>query len=119
MVSKRGGSFSPMKSSRVQVSKRHVRAKFGRNNTRGFAVGAGLIFCLIGGLPAEAQVTASVRAPGSDSTSRLLNAQEGRSIVHAALEQNELAGETRDCSHFVHQIYLSAGFEYPYASSFD
>jgi hypothetical protein len=97
-----------------------VSAKFGRSKARGFAVGAGLICaCLIGALPAEAQDTASVRAPGSDSSSRLLNAQEGRSIADAAREQNQLASGTQDCSHFVHQIYVNAGFEYPYASSFD
>ena len=99
---------------------RHVSTKFRRIKAGGFAVGAGLIcVCLIGSLSAKAQVTASVRKSGSDSTSRLLNVQEGRSIAHAASEQNELASGTKDCSHFVHQIYVSAGFEYPYASSFD
>src|ERR1700687_3246429 len=99
---------------------RHVSTKFGRCKAGGFVVAAGLIcVCLKGSLPAKAQVTASVRKSGSDSTSRLLNVQEGRSIAHAAAGQNELASGTKDCSHFVHQIYVSAGFEYPYASSFD
>jgi hypothetical protein len=49
----------------------------------------------------------------------LVNAQEGRSIADAAAEQNELMGPPQDCSHVVHQIYAYAGFEYPYASSFE
>jgi hypothetical protein len=99
---------------------RQASPQLGWNKTRGLAVGAGLLCgCLIGGLPAEAQITPAGRASGSDSTSRLLNAREGRSIADAAREQNELTEGTRDCSHVVHQIYLDAGFEYPYASSFD
>ena len=99
---------------------RPVNAKHGPNTARGFAVGAGLLcVCLIGGSPADAQVTTSVRTPGSDSTSRLLNAREGRSIADVAAEQNELSSGTLDCSHFVHQVYLNAGFAYPYASSFE
>jgi NlpC/P60 family len=99
---------------------RQVRGKLRRSKARGLAVGAGLLcVCLLGGLHAEAQVTAAVRASGSDSTSRLLNVREGRSIADAAREQNELTEGTQDCSHVVHQIYLDAGFEYPYASSFD
>jgi hypothetical protein len=96
----------------------HVNAKSGRHKAHGIAVGVGLI-CLIGGSLAKAQVTASVRAPGSDLASRLVNAQEGRSIADAAAEQNELMGPPQDCSHVVHQIYANAGFEYPYASSFE
>src|ERR1700741_1106315 len=99
---------------------RHVSTKLGRSKARGLAVGAGLICVyLMGALPGGAQVTASVRELGSDSPARLLNAEEGRSIADAAWEQNELPSGARDCSHFVHQVYLHAGFEYAYASSFD
>lgn len=99
---------------------RQVSGKLGRSKARSLVVGAGLIcVCLIGGLSAEAQVTAAVRALGADSTSRLLNAREGHSIADAAREQNELTEGTLDCSHVVYQIYRIAGFEYPYASSFD
>jgi hypothetical protein len=99
---------------------RQASPKLGRSKARGLVVGAGLLFVyLIGRLPAEAQITAAVRASGSDSASRLLNAREGRSIADAAREQNELTEGTLDCSHVVHQIYFDAGFEYPYASSFD
>jgi hypothetical protein len=97
-----------------------VGAKCGQSKARGFAVGAGLMYvCLLGISRAEAQATVSAKRLGSDSASRLLNAQEGLSIAHAASEQNELASGTQDCSHVVHQIYLGAGFDYPYASSFD
>jgi len=40
-------------------------------------------------------------------------------IVNAAWEQNQPAGGSQDCSHVVHEIYVKAGFEYAYASSFD
>lgn len=97
-----------------------MSAKFEPGRARGFAVRAGLLgVWLLGGLHADAQVTASVQPPVSDSTPRLLNAQEGRSIVDAAREQHEVTSESPDCSHVVHQIYLGAGFAYAYASSFD
>ena len=50
---------------------------------------------------------------------RLLSAPEGRAIVSAALEENQAPSGAQDCSHLVHQIYAEAGFEYPYASSFE
>jgi hypothetical protein len=49
----------------------------------------------------------------------LLTAEEGRAIVDAAREQDRPARGAQDCSHLVHQTYLSAGFDYPYASSFE
>jgi hypothetical protein len=49
----------------------------------------------------------------------LLTAKEGRAIVDAARDQDRPARGAQDCSHLVHQTYLSAGFEYPYASSFE
>src|SRR5258708_15253447 len=50
---------------------------------------------------------------------RLVSAQEGRKIAAAALAQDEQVRGTQDCSHLVHQVYSVAGYEYPYASSFD
>ncbi len=50
---------------------------------------------------------------------RLLNTKEGRSIVDAAKDQEQAGSDAQDCSHLVHQTYRDAGFEYPYASSFD
>ncbi|PYT45171.1 MAG: hypothetical protein DMG47_09010 [Acidobacteria bacterium] len=62
--------------------------------------------CLFGGAPAKAQVAA--RTQGAASNSRLLTRDQDRPR-HSA----------QDCSHLVHQAYLNAGFEYPYASSFE
>jgi hypothetical protein len=50
---------------------------------------------------------------------RLLNGDEGVTLVNTAIAQRAKAGRKPDCSHLVHQIYESAGFSYPYASSFD
>ncbi|MGB8476700.1 MAG: CHAP domain-containing protein [Candidatus Acidiferrum sp.] len=55
----------------------------------------------------------------SDSSERLLTTAEGRAIVNVAWLQEPSRAESGDCSHFVHQIYVNAGFEYPYASSFE
>ncbi|HEY6384972.1 MAG TPA: NlpC/P60 family protein [Candidatus Acidoferrum sp.] len=66
---------------------------------------------------AGAQVVRPVHE--SDSNARLLSVEEGRAIVNAALQQEPLESGRRDCSHVVHQIYASAGFEYAYASSFE
>jgi hypothetical protein len=73
--------------------------------------------CMVAGSPAKAQVPSA--SQGSGSNSRLLSAEEGRAIVDAARDQDQPARGARDCSHLVHQTYLDAGFEYPYASSFD
>jgi hypothetical protein len=67
----------------------------------------------------------AVRAQSATDTAqpaghlRLLSAQQGRAVVSAALEENDTPGGAQDCSHLVHQIYAEAGFEYPYASSFE
>jgi NlpC/P60 family len=85
---------------------------------RSFAVAA----CLAGGCMAEsppAQAQATSVSQGSGSNSRLLSAKEGRAIVDAARDQDQPARGAQDCSHLVHQTYLNAGFEYPYASSFE
>ena len=59
-------------------------------------------------------------SPEDDSSGvRLLNAAEGRILVHTASKQRGKAGWKPDCSHLVHQIYELAGFPYPYASSYD
>jgi len=67
--------------------------------------------------PAKAQVAAATQ--GSAPNSRLLSTEEGRTIADAARDQDQKARGARDCSHLVHQTYLEAGFEYPYASSFE
>ena len=86
--------------------------------TRGVSLG----LCLIWFGCAQGEV---VRAQSGGDTNqsaghlRLLRATEGRAIVNAALNQNESPNAAQDCSHLVHQIYLDAGFDYPYASSFE
>src|SRR6266481_4437499 len=97
----------------------------GKSNTefnwrvaRSFALAA----CLAGGCMAagsQAQAQAASATQGSGSNSRLLSAKEGRAIVDAARDEDQLVRGAQDCSHLVHQTYLSAGFEYPYASSFE
>jgi hypothetical protein len=66
---------------------------------------------------ANAQSTAAATQPGRNF--RLITAAEGREIVTTALEQEQAPGGEQDCSHVVHAFYLDAGFEYPYASSFE
>jgi hypothetical protein len=97
---------------------RKAMARFEWNAARGLGAALGLAWaCLLGVSAAKAQVAASTQKP--ESTSRLLTAEEGRSIVNAAWELEKPTRGAQDCSHLVHQIYLSAGFEYPYASSFE
>jgi hypothetical protein len=55
----------------------------------------------------------------SPSTLRLVSAKEGRKITAAALQQDEPVRGAQDCSHVVHEIYALAGYDYPYANSFD
>lgn len=61
----------------------------------------------------------SASAPGTAAPSRLLTPKEGRAILEVAWQQELPARSVRDCSHFVHEIYANAGFDYPYARSFD
>jgi hypothetical protein len=53
------------------------------------------------------------------ANSRLLSAKDGRAIVKAVQGHEQPLRGAQDCSHLVHEIYMLAGFEYPYASSFD
>lgn len=73
--------------------------------------------CLVSAALAMAQSELPVH--DSVSSPRLLTIEEGRSIVNVAWQQNRPAPGVRDCSHFVHEIYANAGFEYAYASSFE
>jgi NlpC/P60 family len=50
---------------------------------------------------------------------RMLTQKEERSIVKAAWAHDPHETDVHDCSHTVHQIYTAAGYDYPYASSFD
>jgi len=72
--------------------------------------------CFAGLSPAG--VRAATFAEDAVAGSRLLSEKEGRAIVKAAWKLQRVAG-AQDCSHLIHQIYQSAGFGYPYQSSFD
>ncbi|SRR6266851_3304707 len=97
----------------------------GKSNTefnwrvaRSFALAACLAgSCMAAGSQAQAQAASA--SQGSGSNSRLLSAKEGRAIVDAARDEDQPVRGAQDCSHLVHETYLSAGFEYPYASSFE
>jgi len=94
------------------------KTEFNWRAARTLAVAACLAgACMAAGSLAQAQAASA--SQGSGSISRLLTAEEGRTIADAARDQDQRARGAQDCSHLVHQTYLSAGFEYPYASSFE
>ncbi|HET7206193.1 MAG TPA: NlpC/P60 family protein [Terriglobales bacterium] len=51
------------------------------------------------------------------SSSQLLTLNEGLAVIGAALETRHHFHGSRDCSHFVHDIYQRAGFDYSYENS--
>jgi hypothetical protein len=79
--------------------------------------GCWVVALCAGAVGASAQAISKSQEPAA--TVRLVGVQEGRKIAAAALEQDEPVRASTDCSHLVHQIYSEAGYEYPYASSFD
>jgi hypothetical protein len=88
----------------------------------GVACRVAVAACLAGGwlavsAPLQAQSVPATAGPSADS--RLLNAEEGRAIADAAQDSGLHGRGPQDCSHLVHQTYLSAGYEYAYASSFE
>ena len=48
-----------------------------------------------------------------------MTADDGLSVISAALDSRSRIDRQDDCSHLVHAIYDRAGFSYPYASSSD
>ena len=85
-----------------------------------WTLGLLLVLCLIWLCFAEvrgANAQSTAAATQSGRNFRLVTAAEGREIVTAALEQEQVPSGAQDCSHIVHEFYLDAGFEYPYASS--
>jgi NlpC/P60 family len=91
--------------------------EFNWSAVRGYVLAA----CLTCGCTAAVGPLANAQmpsaSPGALSNSRLLSLEEGRTIVDAARDQEQRGAQ--DCSHLVHQTYLDAGFDYPYASSFE
>jgi hypothetical protein len=95
-----------------------LRVKFGWKRVRRTGMAAGLVWvCFLAISPANAQAVSSPQE--STANFRLLTSEEGRAIVNAAWQQDQPVSGSQDCSHVVHEIYVKAGFEYAYASSFD
>jgi hypothetical protein len=94
----------------------------GINSRWNWTLGILRVLCLIWLCAAEvdgARAQTATDAVQPKGHLRLLSAQQGKAIVSAALEENQAPSGAQDCSHLVHQIYAEAGFEYPYASSFE
>lgn len=72
---------------------------------------------LAGSSVVQAQVRPQLQK--TNSPSHPLTAREGKIIVNAAWERNQLAGRQPDCSHLAHDVYARAGYPYPYARSID
>ena len=115
-----------------------ARTEFNWKAGRSLALAAYFAGCLVAGSLTKAQDDPASRAkaqPAPDSPTsttqdapapprpapnfRLLNAKEGRWVVNVAKAQEQVDRDPQDCSHLVHQAYLDAGFEYPYANSFE
>jgi hypothetical protein len=73
--------------------------------------------CVLGAVSVEAQT--ALPAKENLPNARLMSIAEGRAIVRAAFQRDEREQRERDCSHVVHAVYATAGFAYPYASSFE
>ena len=73
--------------------------------------------CVIGAVSAGAQTGLPARE--NPPNLRLMSVAEGRAIVRTAIQDDEREQGAQDCSHVVHAVYSTAGFAYPYASSFE
>jgi hypothetical protein len=72
--------------------------------------------CFAAGSPAHAQ---AARSDDAGPNLGLLSVENGRVIADVARGKEQPGYEAQDCSHLVHEAYLKAGFDYPYASSFE
>jgi len=103
---------------RLEVKVLGMKTNFRSNGQERLIFALGLAWASLFCTPlANAQTGAA--AQDRKPTWRLLNVKEGRSIVNAAWEQEQPAPGTKDCSHVVHDVYMSAGYEYRYDSSFE
>lgn len=84
---------------------------------------AALVLCGLVPHSFSAQKTVSLRATprvhASQHHASTLTADDGLSVIAAALDLRVRSEHERDCSHLVNAIYIRAGFPYPYASSSD
>jgi hypothetical protein len=76
----------------------------------------GLLLLACGSI-AQAQVRPQLQK--TRSSPHALSAREGKVIVNAAWEREELTDREPDCSHLAHDVYTLAGYPYPYARSID
>lgn len=83
--------------------------------------------CLSPSMAQHAQTAKNVRPAASRSTKRnarvksqkTVTADDGLSMIAAALDPKVRRHAGQDCSHLVHAIYEKAGFPYAYATSDD
>jgi hypothetical protein len=75
------------------------------------------LLLLASGSIAQAQVRPQLQQKKSSPHS--LTAREGKVIVNAAWDREELTDRQPDCSHLAHDVYTRAGYPYPYARSID
>jgi hypothetical protein len=74
-------------------------------------------FLLLVGSSVAAQVQPQLQE--TTAPPRPLTPLGGKAIVNAARERDRQVVRRPDCSHLVHEVYVLAGYPYPYASSFD
>jgi NlpC/P60 family len=78
--------------------------------------------CLLwaqGQSPKPARVPSGATSTKAGAATRLLDANDGLTILGAALEGRYKMESRSDCSHLVHAIYEKAGFPYKYQPSSD
>src|SRR6202171_1027989 len=74
-------------------------------------------FCMLAALMGPlAAFSSSLHDP---SGVRLLNSDQGLTLVNTASKHREQVSRKPDCSHLVHQIEARPGFPRPHASAFD
>jgi hypothetical protein len=93
-----------------------MKLQWEASGRKDFALAFSLVYLM--GMP-SARAQKAEAPQEKSSTTRLLTVEEGRSIADAALERKQPARGPQDCSHLIHEVYGSAGFDYPYASSFE
>ncbi|HZR29976.1 MAG TPA: NlpC/P60 family protein [Terriglobales bacterium] len=67
----------------------------------------------------EAQSDSSTADSNRETNQRLLSRREGLELINMAIALPAPSDDQPDCSHLVHQIFAAAGYDYPYATSYD
>src|SRR5579859_4896080 len=89
-----------------------------RQTTRLRQLAARLALLFLGSMSLLANGVAAGAQGAPPTAPGMLSAEQGRGIASAALDEDS-SFHAQDCSHLVHQIYSAAGYDYPYASSYD